>query len=149
MLYKFSSWYSLLLSKDPDWFTLQPTLVTSTQGWAAVTLRQTLVSGIGHTYCPYFVSESWERWWHVNVVTGNVCRPQWISGSVTVTVKKSAHSPTWTYYSCRQNIWFSTTAPTLPISVTPVNNIGLWVACCRFSPAYIGPDFYTFIPCPY
>ena len=82
---------------------MEPTLVTSTQGWeetplcAAATLWQTVVSGIGQAYCLYFVSESWQRWRHVSVVTLNVCRPQWISGRVMATANKSAHSPTWSF----------------------------------------------------
>jgi hypothetical protein len=130
MLYKFFSWYSML-NKHSYFLTSEPTLVASTQGWnkdtlqcTAATLRQSLVSGIGQTYWLYFVSESWQQWWHVKVIIANVCRPQWISVRVMVTPKKSAHSPTWTFYACRYRIWFSKTARTAPTTVTFV---AVWV----------------------
>ena len=142
MLYKFFSWYTLL-NKHSHWLTAEQKLVISTQGrkketlqWTAATLWQSLVSGIGQTYWLYFVSESWQQWWHVKVVIVNVCRPQWIGGSVMVTAKKSAHSPTWTLYSCRYSIWFSKTARTVPTTVTfvavPVCELSvnsLWIVC--------------------
>ena len=169
MLYKFFSWYTLL-NKHSHWLTAEQKLVISTQGrkketlqWTAATLWQSLVSGIGQTYWLYFVSESWQQWWHVKVVIVNVCRPQWIGGSVMVTAKKSAHSPTWTLYSCRYRIWFSKTARTVPTTVTfvavpvcelSVNSLWivcelsvncLWIVCCHSPSTFIGPCFSTLI----
>lgn len=132
--------------------TSELTLVISTQGWKKKTLQwtaanlwQSLASGIGQTYWLYFVSESWQQWWHVKVVIVNVCRPQWISGSVMDTAKKSAHSPTWTSYSSRHSSWFSKTALTLPSTVAFVYDMGLWIVCCHFPSTFIGPGFSTII----
>ena len=91
------------------------------------------------------MSESWQQWWHVKVVIVNVCRPQWISGSVMVTAKKSAHSPTWTFYPCRHSTWFNKTARTVPTTVTFVSDMGLWFACCHFPSVFIRPGFSTVI----